>query len=695
MTDMTIALGIDTGGTYTDAVLVDHDSGAVLASAKALTTRRDLSIGISEAVRAVFAQNGLGASERDEAPITPADVDLVALSTTLATNAIVEGQGSPVCLLLIGYDAELIRQYGFEGDLVTRDVVYLRGGHDGLGEEVAPLDEAAARQAILDRRERVEAFAISGYFGVRNPSHELRVRDLVQELAGPSQGLNLSVTCGHELTTRLNAVRRATTTALNAQLIPLLKDLIATVRRSLDELEIAAPLMVVKGDGSLVRAAWAMQRPIETILSGPAASVVGAWHLASRRDVWVVDVGGTTTDIAVLQDGRPRVNPQGAQVGRWRTMVEAVDVHTVGLGGDSQVCVNHAYAHASNTHPAHRQWLSIGPRRVVPLCLLASQHPQVVPELQHQVERERSDSQAGQFLLAHRRPAHALSEDAQEVLEHLAQGPLSLLALGVRLRHSFLLSRQVESLRARRLVLQAGFTPTDALHVLGRFERWEVEASRLGAELLAAQAGLSPQDFCQKVVLGVSDRVATELVSKVLSDEVALPHWENEPVAAALLAWALGDSAQGAGLDCRLSLRQPVVAIGAPVEAYLPRAARQLHTELIIPEHAGVANALGAVAGGVVQQMRVIINPLDQETSFRLHLPDGVHDFDTLEESVAYAQRVVPGQVDALARQAGADQVEVKVLREDHIVRVKGGWGQEVFLRTQLTFTAVGRPSLA
>jgi len=304
---MTIALGIDTGGTYTDAVLVDHATGEVLATAKALTTRHDLSVGIGEAMAAVF---------ETEQTLSPEVVDLVALSTTFATNAIAEGQGSPVCLLLIGYDLELMEQYGFQHELVTEDVVYLRGGHDVLGNEVAPLDEDAAREAILARRDKVEAFAVSGYFGVRNPTHELRVRALVEELT------ELPVTCGHELTTRLNAVRRATTVALNARLVPLLRELIATVRYTLDKQAIAAPLMVVKGDGSLVRAGWAMQRPIETILSGPAASAVGAWHLAGRRNVWVVDVGGTTTDIATLNDGQPRLNSEGARVGGWRTMVE-------------------------------------------------------------------------------------------------------------------------------------------------------------------------------------------------------------------------------------------------------------------------------------------------------------------------------------------------------------------------------------
>lgn len=676
---MTIALGIDTGGTYTDAVLVAlrHDSDGVLASAKALTTRHDLSIGIGEAVRTVLEQG-----------VSPTNVDLVALSTTLATNAIVEGQGSPVCLLLIGYDRELIQRYGFERELVTQDVIYVQGGHDGMGDEVEPLDEEAVREAILARRDRVEAFAVSGYFAVRNPAHELRVRALIEELTQQSLGVSLPVTCGHELTTRLNAVRRATTTALNARLIPLLRDLIATVRQTLEEMGITAPLMVVKGDGSLVRAEWAMQRPIETILSGPAASVVGAWHLARRRDVWVVDVGGTTTDIAMLEDGRPRVNPEGAQVGGWRTMVEAVDVHTVGLGGDSQVRVN--------GKPSPRAgWLEIGPRRVVPLCLLASQYPQVVNELRRQVAEDRTESLTGQFLVAQRPATHALSESDRELLERLAEGPQSLMSLTSRQRYSSLLTRQTGDLNARGLVLRAGFTPTDALHVLGRFDRWDAEASRLGAEILAVQAGLSPEAFCEHVVSGVSDRVATELVTKVLSDEGTPPDWEQQPAATALLARAL-DGSQNLKLDCQLTLKQPVVAIGAPVEAYLPRTSQQLHTELIIPEHAGVANALGAVVGGVVQQMRVLIHPLDEDDApFRVHLADGVHDFATLEESVAYAKRVVPRQLEIVARQAGADQVEVKMARVDRTAPVKGNWGSEIYLSTVLTFTAVGRPSLA
>jgi N-methylhydantoinase A/oxoprolinase/acetone carboxylase beta subunit len=683
---MTIALGIDTGGTYTDAVLVDQENGSVLASAKALTTYHDLSVGITSAVSAVLQCSSSG---DDLGATRPEDVGLVGLSTTLATNAIVEGNGSPVCLILIGYDPALIEQYGFGHDLVTDDVVYIQGGHDSEGNQVAPLDESSVRDAILARQGLVSAFAVSGYFGVRNRAHELRVRELIEEMTASwngQTGMALPVTCAHELTTRLNSVRRATTAALNARLIPLLHDLIATVRCTLDELGITAPLMIVKGDGSLVRSEWAMRRPIETILSGPAASVVGTWHLAGERDVWVVDVGGTTTDIAVLRDGRPRVNPEGAVVGGWRTMVEAADVHTVGLGGDSHVRLD------GNRMPGS-EGLTVGPQRVVPLSLLAVQYPQVVDELRRQVEARERMRISGQFALVHRPPDTDLSQSDRGLLDILESEPRSLIWMADSLLHGPLVVRQLDDLITRQLVRRSAFTPTDALHVLGLYKEWDVDAARLGAELLAEQMGLTPEEVCQRVVAEMSNRVTTELVTKALIDESVCPDWQREPAAAALLARAIG-SMSAPDLDCQISLRRSVIAVGAPVAAYLPRTAEQLRTELIIPTHADVANAVGAVAGSVVQRIRALIRPIEAESFFRLYLPDGVHDFAHLEQAVAHAEQMAPDQVESMARSAGAEQVEVKHVRVDRTSPVQVEWGQDIYLETELTFTAVGRPSL-
>jgi N-methylhydantoinase A/oxoprolinase/acetone carboxylase beta subunit len=236
--------------------------------------------------------------------------------------------------------------------------------------------------------------------------------------------------------------------------------------------------------------------------------------------------------------------------------------------------------------------------------------------------------------------------------------------------------------------------------VLGRFTQWDTEAARLGATLLAEQAGLTVATFCEEIVRRFSVQVATELVSKVLEDEVGRPNWEGEPTAATLLQRALdgasaGNGARPSDLGYALTLRRPLVAIGAPVAAYLPQVADALNTELIIPEHAEVANAVGAVSGGIVQRLQILISPLDGESTVRLHLTDGVQDFRSPELAVTHAQQVIGAQIETMARQAGADQVEVRVTRIDQWAPVAIGLNQQIYLGTELQFTAAGRPSPA
>ena len=127
--------------------------------------------------------------------------------------------------------------------------------------------------------------------------------------------------------------------------------------------------MLVRGDGALVSAAFAKTRPIETILSGPAASLVGASVLTGEANAMIADIGGTTTDIAVLRDGTPRLNAEGAEVGGHRTMVEAVDMRAIGLGGDSELHIDDSGLTAR---------YALGPRRVLPLSLLAHLQPEAV-----------------------------------------------------------------------------------------------------------------------------------------------------------------------------------------------------------------------------------------------------------------------------------------------------------------------------
>jgi hypothetical protein len=141
----------------------------------------------------------------------------------------------------------------------------------------------------------------------------------------------------------LDAVKRARR-LLNAHLIPIIWELFDSVKRVFKEKRITAPLMIVKGDGSLVSESAIRERPIETILSGPAASVIGAKYLlelsGETQNAVIVDIGGTTTDIAQLEGGAPKLDPEGAKVGDWKTNVVAIDIRTIGLGGDSQISVD-------------------------------------------------------------------------------------------------------------------------------------------------------------------------------------------------------------------------------------------------------------------------------------------------------------------------------------------------------------------
>ncbi len=665
---MAVVLGIDTGGTYTDAVLVNYENGKILSSAKSLTTHQDLSVGIHAAVTSVMTIN--------RKTISPEKICLVGLSTTLATNAIAERHGVPICLLLIGYDRDLIHQYRFQHALGTPNVVYLQGGHDQQGIARQPLDENAIKSTVQTWRKKINAFGVSGYFGAFNPEHELEVKKWIQDLT------DLPVTCGHELSTRLDAIRRATTVALNARLIPIIQDLILNVRATLKTLYIPAPLMVVKGDGSLVQASWAVKRPIETVLSGPAASALGALKLIGEKNTWAVDMGGTTTDIVELIEGAPSLNPEGASIDGWRTMVEAVDVHTIGLGGDSHVQVS------------SENRLVIGPDRVIPLCKLASEYPdKILAELKDQLCSDKEDLETARFLLPGKTDEIRLAEKDARLLTQLKNGPKPLTAFtNAAVFKDPWISRRIQGLIETGLIQQAGFTPTDALHVLERFQEWNGEASYLAAKRLSARLCLPIEAFCKKVVQTVSRQIAAAIVSKAITDEIGKPGWKQTLADEFLLNKALKQDCEGK-LIPEIRLNHSIVALGAPVKAYLPITADILKTRLSIPPFAEVANAVGAVSGKTALRIRVRIRPIRESQKVRLLSPKSPRDFEGVEEAVQYARHHMTRLAEEKARQSGAEHVHVQVIRKDKKAKAKGN--KEVYLETELTFMAIGRPSMA
>jgi N-methylhydantoinase A/oxoprolinase/acetone carboxylase beta subunit len=551
---MAVMLGIDTGGTYTDAVLFDSERG-VLGSAKALTRRHDLTLGIREAAERVLAGRGELA------------VELVSLSTTLATNAVVEGQGSPICLLLIGYPPDALEQAGLGKAIGADPVVFIRGGHDAAGEQVQPLDPEEARAAIERHARDAAAFAVSGYFSVRNPSHENEVRALVRELTG------LPVTCGHELSANLHASRRALTAALNARLVPVLGQLIQAVRRMMSERGIAAPLMVVKGDGSLVSAEFALEYPIETILSGPAASVVGSLHLSGETDACVADMGGTTTDIALVENGKPILNREGATVGGWHTMVEAVQIYTFGLGGDSEVRVS------------REEGLVVGPRRHIPLSLLVAElgdgQPELLETLGRQARRRRAESFDGQFLLR-LRPEGEVQEDLgsvqRSILQRVGSRAVPREAVYTANESAYLVDLELARLVGRGVLGISGFTPTDAAHVLGSQSSWSTPAAAAGALLAARQYAAvvqrqapSPEDFCRQVLAQVILQAGRSLVAATLAEAYGVELENHEMLRRVFVDRALQAGAPGEGRSASTTRGWPKASTPACASRRTPR----------------------------------------------------------------------------------------------------------------------------
>ncbi len=204
---MSLILGVDTGGTFTDAVLLDAASGTVHAAHKAFTTHENLAVGIEAALR------GLPASAWTQ-------VGRAAVSTTLATNAALEGLGSRVGCILIGYDPGVMRHYRLSRHVRASKVAHVAGRHDIFGEEVTPLDEDGLRDAVQRLAGDVDALAVSSYLAPRNPEHEHRALRMARELT------DLPVVAGGTFSAQLDSIRRATTATLNAKLLAITGELL-------------------------------------------------------------------------------------------------------------------------------------------------------------------------------------------------------------------------------------------------------------------------------------------------------------------------------------------------------------------------------------------------------------------------------------------------------------------------------------
>lgn len=665
---MAYFLGVDTGGTYTDAVIVDEAATKVIGSAKSLTTRGDLALGVGRAVDAALAQAG----------VSPAEVALVSLSTTLATNALVEGQGGRVALVFIGFsDADLDRG-GLVEALKGDPVIRLAGGHTHAGTEAAPLDLVALEAQVAGLADQVMGFAVAASFGTRNPAHEIAARDAIRRVTGRP------VTCSHELSANLNGPKRALTAVLNARLIGMIDRLVAACERHLAAVGIEAPLMVVRGDGALISAAMVRERPIETILSGPAASIVGARWLTGEKDALVSDIGGTTTDVALLRDGLPEIDPQGARVGGFRTMVEAVAMRTTGLGGDSEV---HLVTSGLDGG------LRLGPRRLVPVSLLAVDHgPMVHAALDRWLSSEAVGEFDGRFAIPMGGNTGGLGPRDIAVLGRLTVPMPVQQVLTSRLEVAAL-----ERLVARGLVMVSGVTPSDASHVLGRLSAWDGVAAEKAVRLLARRRNGRGERFApdaatlaQAIVDQLTQQTVDCLLEAAFAEDGAFDSEAPDVLARHPLV-AAGLRGHRGIVEVSARLGVPVIGLGASAPSYYVAVGERLGARMVLPEHAGVANAIGAVVGQVSQRVSGLVSS-PAEGRFVAHLAGGLQAFADRDAALAALEAALVDEARARAQAAGAEEVQLRVTRDVREAEVEG---RAMFIEATVTVTASGRPRVA
>lgn len=665
---MSLSLGVDTGGTYTDAVLI-RDEREVIASAKSLTTRTDLAIGVGKAIAAVL----------EKAEVEAAEVTLASLSTTLATNALVEGQGGRVALIYIGFRESDLEKHGLRDALKGDPALVMTGGHSYAGSEAAVLDVEALEQ-FLAANDGISGFAVAAQFATRNPAHELEAARIIAERTGAP------VTCSHQLSAKLNGPKRAVTAVLNARLIGMIDRLIGRAQDTLRDMGITAPMMVVRGDGALMSADQARERPIETILSGPAASIVGARWLTGVDEALVSDIGGTTTDVALIRGGKPAIDPAGARVGGFRTMVEAVAMRTHGLGGDSQV-------HVVTEGLAGGVFL--GPRRVLPISLLAAEAPDVVhAALDEQLRATTVGEHDTRFArVVPGIPSAGIGPREEVLLERLADHVLPLGSLLRTRMEAGALSRLVD----RGIVQISGITPSDASHVLGRLGDWDIEAAQKGLELYARKRTGSgdrlakdAETLAQMIIEQLTEQTSLILLEAAFSEEDFDFELPAEQLARHVLTQRGLAKHQGL-LSLNTALNVDVVGLGASAPSYYPAVGERLHCRMILPEHAGVANAVGAVVGRVTfRRAGTVTSP--SEGRYRVHLEAGPEDFSESDEALGLLERVLRFEAESAAKDAGAEDIRILVERDIRTAQVEG---REVFVEGMLTVEASGRPRVA
>lgn len=354
--------------------------------------------------------------------------------------------------------------------------------------------------------------------------------------------------------------QRAATAGLHAKLMPVMADFVQGMARAMEEQNLSCPMYIISGNGKLVDKDFAVEHAGVTVASGPYCTARFGAYCAAGNGL-VVDVGGTTTDITMLRDNKPVIAAEGCVIGDWKTHVEAVDMFTGAIGGDSLVTVTEGLE------------IEVGPRRVFPLVKAGAALPEITTWL--------GKASRGKIITLTEGSAQYQNEVVDALQQH---GSLTPHQLKVHTKLSGIpLEKRLEDLSRRQCIGEIGFTPTDALHVLGRLDFGNTDQAIKAAAVYGELMQLTGEEFCQRVV-----ELTEKKIEDLIIDYIAQKYWGKSLTA---FISARNDHPV-LGVD--FSLKLPIIGIGAAARVLLPEVAKRLGTSVEFPPHCEVGNAAGA-----------------------------------------------------------------------------------------------------
>ncbi len=624
---MRVGLGIDTGGTYTDSVLFDLDNNIVLSSAKALTTKNNLEIGILESLDML-----------DNSHFK--DVSLVNLSTTLATNASVENRGARGKILFIGIDSRTIAMVGHKYGFTSGDEIYYADTiSDIYGEITGEIDFNGLLCEMEGFLADAEGLAIVEVYASKNGAViEKKAREVF------SAKYDFPIICGYELFSDLNVVQRGASALLNIRLIPIINDFMENIKSSLKKRCIDAPINVVRSDCSLMSIEFSKVRPVETILCGPASSVSGAMAICNEENSIIVDMGGTTTDIAIVKNSLVKKVTDGISIGKWRTFVKGVYINTIGLGGDSRIIADEGE-------------LVVTEKRVVPICVACNTYQGMVEKLQALASRRRTSAKPLQEFFIRIKDienSNSYSTYEKKVCEIIGDKAVGFEELCETLGIS-IFSLKLNRLEREGVILRCGLTPTDVMTVLGDFNKYDKTGSVYAIKHLMTNLALdfdepfAIENFCKRVYVEIQRKMYVNIAKVLLEDRYktvgknGMGEQVEEILNQSFNGFSSEDKTKNPNefFNFDLKTNMKIIGIGAPTKIFIEGVAKALATTAFISEHSGVANAIGAITTNYNMSTMVEIREnavFSGKTGYHVFSDEGF-DFDDLEDAVECAKK--------------------------------------------------------